>query len=84
MKKKEAQAALRRKEARRKKVIQEIARLEKELANITDRLYGEDASDYIKAAQLEDQRIYVEDQLMQLYEEEADFSIAGNAEETEG
>ncbi len=84
LKKKEAQAALRRKEARRKKVIQEIARLEKELANITDRLYGEDASDYIKAAQLEDQRIYVEDQLMQLYEEEADFSIAGNAEETEG
>lgn len=84
LKKKEAQAALRRKEARRKKVIQEIARLEKELADITDRLYGEDASDYIKAAQLEDQRIYVEDQLMQLYEEEADFSIAGNAEETEG
>ncbi len=80
LKKKEEQAALRRREARRKKVIQEIARLEKELADITDRLYGEDAADYVKAAQLEDQRIYVEDQLMQLYEEEADFSVAEDVE----
>ena len=80
IKKKEEQAALRRKEARRKKVIQEIERLEKELADITDRLYGEDATDYVKAAQLEDQRIYVEDQLMQLYEEEANFSIAQDVE----
>ena len=80
IKKKEQQAALRRKEARRKKVIQEIERLEKELADITDRLYGEDATDYVKAAQLEDQRIYVEDQLMQLYEEEANFSIAQDVE----
>ena len=80
LKKKEEQAALRRKEARRKKVISEIARLEKELADITDRLYGEDAADYVKAAQLEDQRIYVEDQLMQLYEEEEAFSAAGEVE----
>ena len=71
IKKKEEQAALRRKEARRKKVIQEIERLEKELADITDRLYGEDATDYVKAAQLEDQRIY---------EEEANFSIAQDVE----
>ncbi len=80
LKKKEEQAVLRRKEARRKKVISEIARLEKELADITDRLYGEDAADYVKAAQLEDQRIYVEDQLMQLYEEEESYSTAGEAE----
>jgi len=76
LKKKEEQAAARRKEARRKKVAAEIARLEKELADITDRLYGEDATDYVKAAELEDQRIYVEDQLMQLYEEEEGFSTA--------
>lgn len=76
LKKKEEQAAVRRKEARRKKVAAEIVRLEKELADITDRLYGEDAADYVKAAELEDQRIYVEDQLMQLYEEEESFSKA--------
>ncbi len=76
LKKKEEQAAARRKEARRKKVASEIVRLEKELADITDRLYGEDATDYVKAAELEDQRIYVEDQLMQLYEEEENFSKA--------
>lgn len=80
LKKKEEQAALRRKETRRKKVISEIARLERELADITDRLYGEDAADYVKAAQLEDQRIYVEDQLMQLYEEEESYSAAGEVE----
>ena len=80
LKKKEEQAALRKREARRKKVGEEIARLERELADITDRLYGEDASDYVKAAALEDRRIYVEDQLMQLYEEEESFAVADPAE----
>ena len=41
-----------------------------ELIEINDRLFGEAATDYKLAAELDDRRITVEDRLMQLYEEE--------------
>ena len=47
----------------------EIPSLE-ELIEINDRLFGEAATDYKLAAELDDRRITVEDRLMQLYEEE--------------
>ncbi len=68
--KKEAEAKKRKAEARYKKVLREIEELEAELVEINDKLFGEAATDYMLAAQLDDRRITVEDRLMQLYEEE--------------
>ncbi|MBQ8475184.1 MAG: ABC-F family ATP-binding cassette domain-containing protein [Clostridia bacterium] len=71
---KEAEAARRKAAARHKKVVEEIEKLEKELADITDKLFGEAATDYVLAAELDDRRITVEDRLMQLYEEEENYN----------
>lgn len=68
--KKEAEAKRRKAEARYKKVLKEIEELESELVEINDKLFGEAATDYMLAAELDDRRITVEDRLMQLYEEE--------------
>jgi ATP-binding cassette subfamily F protein 3 len=68
--KKEAEAQRRKAEARYKKVLREIEELEAELIEINDKLFGEAATDYKLAAELDDRRITVEDRLMQLYEEE--------------
>ena len=46
----------------------EIEELEAELVTITDELYGDAASDYVRAAELDERRIIVEDRLLQLYE----------------
>lgn len=71
----------RREAAYRKKVAEEIAKLEKELADITDELFGDAATDYIRAGELDDRRMTVEDRLMQLYEEEESFSVAEDMDE---
>ncbi len=76
--KKEAEAERRKAAARYKKVIAEIEKLELELSDISDRLFGEAATDYVLAAELDDRRITVEDRLMQLYEEEAEYEANGN------
>ena len=77
-----AQRAARQKSAaRRKKIEEEISRLEAELADITDRLFGDAATDYVLAAELDDRRITVEDRLMQLYEEEESYSVAEPCQE---
>lgn len=73
---KEAEANRRKAAARHKKVLEEIEKLEKELADITDKLFGEAATDYVLAAELDDRRITVEDRLMQLYEEEENYREA--------
>ena len=39
-----------------------------ELARVTDELYGDAASDYIRAAELDDRKTVIEDRLLQLYE----------------
>jgi ATP-binding cassette subfamily F protein 3 len=70
LQRKEAEAKRRKAEARYKKVLLEIEQLEAELIEINDRLFGEAATDYKLAAELDDRRITVEDRLMQLYEEE--------------
>jgi len=62
-------ADLRRLEKRRKEVAAEIEKLEARLIELTDAL-SDAGADYMLAAQLEDERITVEDRLMQLYEEE--------------
>ena len=51
----------------------DIEKLEKRLVEIQDELFGEAASDYKRAAELEDERITPEDLLMQLYEEEEEL-----------
>ena len=56
-------------------------KLEKELADITDELFGDAATDYIRAGELDDRRMTVEDRLMQLYEEEESFSVAEDMDE---
>jgi len=67
--KKEA-AEARQLERRRRDIAQEIERLERELAEVSDELFGDAATDYVRAAELDDRKIYIEDRLMTLYEEE--------------
>ncbi len=71
---KQEAARLRQREKRRQTVAAEIEALEKRLAEIQDELFGEAASDYKRAAELDDERITAEDRLMQLYEEEEELS----------
>lgn len=66
--KKEA-AELRRQEKHKREIAEEIKKLEARLVEITDALTIT-GSDYQLAFELEDERITVEDRLMQLYEEE--------------
>jgi len=69
-----AEAARQRQRERRKvTIVGEIESLEKRLAEIQDELFGPAASDYKRAAELDDERITVEDRLMQLYEEEEEL-----------
>ena len=68
------EAALKRQREKRKiAVAQEIEKLEKYLIEVQDELFGPAASDYKRAAELEDERLTTEDRLMQLYEEEDTF-----------
>lgn len=46
----------------------EIEELEAELVTVTDELYGDAASDYIRAAELDERKTIIEDRLLQLYE----------------
>ena len=69
LRKKEA-AEARQLEKRRRDVAFEIERLEAELAEVTCELFGEAATDYLRAAELSDRKDVIEDRLMTLYEEE--------------
>ena len=69
------EAARRRKDQKRRQFVEkEIPRLEARLVEIESELFGDAATDYVRAAALEDERIQTEDLLMQLYEEEEAFS----------
>ena len=69
------EAAKRRKDQKRRQfVAKEIPRLEARLVEIEAELFGDAATDYVRAAELEDERIQTEDLLMQLYEEEEAFA----------
>lgn len=73
LEKKKNAAEERKQKKHRENVRREIEQLEKELTEITDELFGDAAYDYMRAAELEDRRITVEDRLMTLYEEEEGF-----------
>ena len=72
-KKKQDASERRREAAYRRKVRSEIEKLEKELEDINDELFGEAATDYMRAAELDARREAVEERLMELYEEEEKF-----------
>lgn len=76
--KKEAEAEKRRAAARYKKAKAEIAELEKELESITEKLFGEAATDYVLAAELDARQTEVEERLMELYEIESEWESEEN------
>ena len=74
LERKRQSADRRKQEKRRAEVSREIARLEAEIIEIDELLFGEAATDYVRAAELTDRKITAEDMLMSLYEEEESFS----------
>lgn len=66
-------AEIRRIEKRKAEVAREIKKLENLLIDIDDELFGSAASDYIRAAELTDQKTVTEDRLLQLYAEEEEL-----------
>ena len=66
-KKKEA-AEKRKNEKQIAEYIKEMEELEAELVKVTDELYGDAASDYMRAAELDERKAIIEDRLLQLYE----------------
>ncbi len=71
--KKAEDASRRREQNRQRKIKEEIASLETELEKINDELFGDAATDYVRAAELEEKRVAAEERLMELYEEEEAF-----------
>ena len=51
-------------------IAEEAGKLEVEIADIDHELFGDAASDYVRAAELYDRKITVEDRLMSLWDEE--------------
>lgn len=73
LKRKENARNSRREAAHKKKVLAEIEKLEAELERINDELFGEAATDYVKAAELDSLREKAEERLLELYEEQEGF-----------
>ncbi len=67
-------AEIRRLEKRKAEVAREIKKLEQQLIDIDDELFGDAASDYVRAAELTDLKTTTEDRLMQLYAEEEELN----------
>lgn len=74
LERKKSQAEKRRIEKKLNEIAKGIKKLERELVEIDDLLFGEAATDYIRATELSDRKITVEDRLMQLYEEDEEVS----------
>ena len=72
-KRKQDASKRRREAAYRRKVRSEIEKLEKELEDINEELFGDAATDYMRAAELDSRREAVEERLLELYEEEEGF-----------
>ncbi len=70
-------AELRRIEKRKAEVAREIKKLESQLIDIEDELFGDAATDYMRAAELTDLKTTTEDRLMQLYAEEEELNEDG-------
>ena len=73
MKRKASNADRRKLAARQRKVESEIAKIEKEIEDITEELFGDAASDYIRAAELDEKKNALEERLLELYEEQESF-----------
>ena len=73
MKRKANNADRRKIAARQRKVESEIAKIEKEIEDITEELFGDAASDYIRAAELDEKKNALEERLLELYEEQESF-----------
>lgn len=59
----------RRRKARLEKLTKEAEALEKELDELNAALYGDAATDYQKAAELDERRVRAEERLLEIYEE---------------
>ena len=66
--KKREKARARSEEKKREKAEARIAQLEGELSALEEELFGEAASDYVRAAEIEERRAEIECQLLELYE----------------
>ena len=73
LKRKQSSADRRKEAARQRKVLSEIEKLEAELEAVTDELFGDAASDYLRAAELDERKNAIEERLMELYEEQESF-----------
>ncbi len=67
-------ARLRKQQRRRQQIADEIKKLESELTQIDEELFGEAATDYVRAAELDENKTKIEERLMELYGEEESFS----------
>ena len=66
--KKREKAKARSEEKKREKAEARIAQLEGELSALEEELFGEAASDYVRAAEIEERRAEIECELLELYE----------------
>ena len=66
-------------EKRQAEIAREVRKLEAELADIDELLFGEAATDYKRAAELEERKNEAEEELMMLYEE--DEAVSAELEE---
>jgi len=76
---KRSQAEKRKLEKRKAEIAREVKKLEAELADIDELLFGEAATDYKRAAELEERKAEAEEELMMLYEE--DEAVSAELEE---
>lgn len=84
LERKKSNAERRKQEKHMKEVEREIGKLEHELVDIDDFLGSDEAAaDYVRAAELYDRKIVIEDRLMQLYEEEEAYAAEKEAENAE-
>jgi ATP-binding cassette subfamily F protein 3 len=66
--KKREKARARSEEKKRQKAETDIKRLESELESLEEELFGEAATDYVRAAEIEDEKNAIEEELLELYE----------------
>ena len=66
--KKRENAKRRSEERRKEKAAEEIKKLEAELERLEEELFGEAASNYIRAAEIDQQKNEIEEKLLELYE----------------
>ena len=66
--KKREKAKARSEEKRRERAEKKIGELEAELEKLDEELFGEAASDYVRAAEIEQRKAAIEEELLELYE----------------